>query len=112
MGKSNKVCPHCSTRDCFASVAELNAEAYGSHTYKMKCNLKSLNLFEKLIFAGIGWHAGCMRQPRVIRVLLYPLGLLAIPVGWALLPHWLIWPSGVKLPEMFLSPNAPDNRGA
>jgi hypothetical protein len=37
MSKSNKVCPHCRTRDCFDSVAEHNAEAYGSHMYKMKC---------------------------------------------------------------------------
>ena len=68
--------------------------------------LKDFNWMEKLIWTAIGWHYGCKSQPKVFRVLLYPMGLISIPVGAMCLPwRHMVAPVGMPVPKFLLSKN-------
>jgi len=68
--------------------------------------MKDMNWWEKLVYTAIGWHYGCMQQPWILRMLLYPFGVLCIPFGAAFLPHYMCFPPGMPVPH-FLQSNSP-----
>ena len=65
--------------------------------------IKTLRPWEKFIFTAIGWHMGVMRQHFSMRPLLYLVGVMAVPLGAAFLPTWMVWPGGQKIPERFIA---------
>lgn len=70
----------------------------------MNATIKDMNWWEKLAWTAMGWHYGCKKNlPVVLRVILYPLGLLCIPLGAICLPHYMCAPIGMIVPD-FLRP--------
>ena len=63
-------------------------------------SIKDMNCYEKILFTSLGWHYGMMQNKFLI--LFYFLGIIAIPLGAIILPHYMIWPPGVKVPRRFL----------
>jgi len=63
--------------------------------------IKDMNVVEKLWFTALGWHYGCCLKPLGLRLILYPLGIVAIPLGAALFPFYMVWPDGVAVPTRF-----------
>lgn len=66
--------------------------------------IKDMNWWEKFAWTAIGWHYGCkMNLSIVLRVVLYPFGLLCIPFGALFLPHFMCAPLGMPVPKFFQS---------